>query len=1388
MRGLLRPCVTPIFVLVLAALITSNLKAEIEVFATFEAEVELGWVQGSEGVRFSASERFPAWGKNSLEVVFPNQGGTLTVSKVPADWRWQESLLVFVWSDETGTVGLKLEDASGGSFQQEFPLKKGVNHLQLRLDETGTVDRGNMQSVSVVTPKSCTLYLDYFAIDRYHPVLAERGRWDIVYKDEVVTPHVPWGRNLSTGSIKAFSLADVANGRGVIELAQRLEMEVQAVTIGRSPGINKWGFGDFYEQRSGGGEFWSDPYSLMHAYIASDLLYGPQYDVILWPGFHAWESYPQEIREEVRRRVEAGAGLVLFYPLSKSPPGEGLWSISPLVIAENRGGEFGTEAPSMDQSRWQPRGDHYITRGVPFEAFPWGHIGAVRSEVLGDVILESAEGNPVVAVRKIGKGRVVALGYPEKGMIPQVDKVFETGLHYPYHEYFWALVTRAVVWAAGHEPEAAIQSVARAGEGIEVTLGGSFDGATIEAAFGGAFGEKEGIVEAAAAGNGTRLRLPAPGNLPGGKHFVDIRLTRQGEILDWAATVMEKAAPVRIVGLMPSSDPIKVGDDVSAMLSLASPEPVEADVVVRLIDNYDRLVDEQKIKLTVTGEVSREIPLHSAGTLSHLARIEAEVSTGGLRVDRQAAEVFVIQPRRWDDYDIVMYRFGPDPMPGIWPEIDRQMRRLHVTTLSSYSLSHSKHANYNIQAQTRISGQESPDGPARDYYVAMKKAYADSHRKEGLVREYCMNDPAYHELVRRELKEKAGEWALLSPLSYYVYEEPSLTCYADDLDLCFSDHCMRSMRDWLKQEYAGLEALNRKWGTDFASWDDVVPDDTYEAQARGNFVSWSDHRTFMERTYADFFAFVLSELQKIDPEGMLLNSGTQVSGAHNGCDYSLINNFTRHLNAYDGGNQLDFHRSFNPDIKLSSGAGYGVLGKNVFYDFYSNLFKGSNGGAYIFWQYSTLDPDLSMSQSGLDMEEGFEELRGQGIGKLVGLAKPDNHGIAIHYSYPSIHAAWIVDGTIEEKVVYRTSSRTLQRFNDNRDGWVKILKDAGLQFDFIAYSDIEKGQLISRGYKTLVLPMSLALSDVEVEAIREFVEQGGTVISDALPGVMDERSSFREDRGMEAVFGIRSGRVTRDVIVAMEGEPELVLQGAQALESDNGKPVLIEHRLGEGRTFLLNYFLKDYPDDKREGRNGPALGRMKKLLATAGIGPKVLLTTIDGESVSGCASYLFENGTTQLFGLVPDKDREGRQVVRVRLEGEKSIYDVRQSRLVGSGAVFEDGIEPAVPKLFAFVDGRVQTIEVEAPAEVSAGEAVSFEFRLTGVPQYRSVATVSVIDSSGQERSYYGGNTDIVNSSGTVQFRTALDDPGGAWKVLVRDTISGVQSEVPIKIRGRQVP
>ncbi len=1363
------------FALALLLLTIQHVHAQ-EVFATFENQAEVSSLKASDGVWLAPSKRFPAWNVSSLEAAFPANGGTIELTKIPLDWRRKDSLLLFAWAMQPAELKVGLRDADGGRFVHTFALRTGVNHLQLRLGRVRGVELQKMRSLTLESPRGGTFYLDYFALDRFHPVLEERGRWDVDYTMDIATPHVAWAKPFVNGRIRAFAISDVADGRGIVELAQRLELDFKATSIGRNEGSNKWGFGDFYEHRSFGGEFWEGAYSLAHTYIADDLLNGPDYDVILWPGLHAWESYPEEIRQEIRRRVEAGAGLVLFYPNSKESE---LWQLSPLTKtgAIKRGKN--ADRIGLDQTQWRAKGDHYITRGVPLDAFPWGHLSVPSSEATGDVLLETAQGMPVLAVKTIGKGRVVAFGYSERGMIPEVEEMFETGLHYSYHEYLWSLVSRAVVWAAKREPQAAIRKLQLSPKSLSVTLENAPAGAEVAVTIRSRFDEFEAMEKVPIKQQTATLVFPKP--LTGGRHFAEAYLIEKGRGIDWAMQTFEVPAQTTIRDLALETDRVKLGGQVNARLRLQTTG--DCTVTARLYDNYDRLLDERPYPVKAQGQIELQISLNSTGALTHLARIDCEVSINGVRADRRISEVFVLQPRRWDDYDIVMYLFDREPIPGIWPAIDEQLRRLNITTLSSYTLSHSKHANFNIQAQTRISGQESPDGAARDYYVKMKKQYAATRDKRLLVREHCLHDPAYRELIRKELKQLVEPWVGFSPMSYYVYEEPSLTCYVDALDLCFSPHTMRAMREWLRAEYKSLAALNRQWSTSFNAWDEVTPDDTYEAQRRGNYASWADHRTFMEKSYADTFEFVLGELRKLDPEGILLNSGTQESAPHNGSDYSRINQFTKHLNSYDGGNQFDFHRNFNPDVKISGGAGYGMLGKNVLYDFYRNLFKGANGGAYVFWQFSTISPDLTLCQSGKDIAAGFAELRGAGIGNLIASGAHDNNRIAIHNSYPSNHGSWIVDGVIVPEVVYDSTSVTHRRFNANRDGWVKMLRDAGLQFDFIAYGDVEKGNLIAQGYRTFILPMSIALSDKETAAIREFVRQGGTVIADALPGVMDEHCAFREPRSLADVFGIAPLKYNREAVVAMKGEPDLKLAGAKALRTEEGQPLLIENRFGQGRAYLLNYFLHRYSEDKLERKQGPTLEKLKQVMTAAALNPVVKLTSLAGERVADCESYLFNFGSTKLLGLVPDKDKPAPQRLRVAFDKSGVLYDVRQQRYLGTGSAFEIEVEPAVPRLLALVENRISGMMLQSAPNARLGEAVTVQFRLPSATQLNSVAVIKVTSPSGREMQYYGGNQEITKGAGSISFRTARNDPAGTWRVSVTETISGETANAEITIQ-----
>jgi hypothetical protein len=120
-------------------------------------------------------------------------------------------------------------------------------------------------------------------------------------------------------------------------------------------------------------------------------------------------------------------------------------------------------------------------------------------------------------------------------------------------------------------------------------------------------------------------------------------------------------------------------------------------------------------------------------------------------------------------------------------------------------------------------------------------------------------------------------------------------------------------------------------------------------------------------------------------------------------------------------------------------------------------------------------------------------------------------GVAIHFSMASIRGAWITDGKIVDHVI--SAQRTSEAFGElmnRRDQWVRELENRGIQFRFLATPQIEAGEL-SR-YRVLILPYSIALSDVEIEEIERFAAGGGLVYLDEQTARMDDRLHWRKKR------------------------------------------------------------------------------------------------------------------------------------------------------------------------------------------------------------------------------------------------------------------------------------
>ncbi|MBK5295475.1 MAG: beta-galactosidase [Acidobacteriia bacterium] len=869
------------------------------------------------------------------------------------------------------------------------------------------------------------------------------ARFEAPYTMEIATPHVKWANPLPGGPIRLLAVPTVIEGRTIVELAQRLSLDLTTVTIDAAWDRNKWtmAFGRDYGARAERGDL-----RLIYSYLEAELTGDTKFDAIFLPLNHGWEQLSARAREALERRVREGTGLVMVRPLGALSP------LAPLREVEKPNRFEAVEPEHTAAAKWGRTAGHYITRAIPVEHFPFAHLSEYRYKASSDseVLVQSETGNPILAVRRLGKGRVVAFGFRNQGMSWAMPLSARTAVSDLQWEYFYAMLARSLIWAAHREPETA-PGFDKADWRLK-----SFDGRLLRSG---------------------RGKPPVFKDLMAGTYFIE----RQAPG-DWTIEAIEIGQADRVENVRVTPEVIVEGAVVRAQWQAAKAATVE------LIDGLGRIIARGQ------GNGSAELKAGRALTHSGVLRVTAGSGT------QQTAVRFAAASREWQDYEVIMPWYGPGGYQPWISALDEQFRRLGITALSS------PERNFKLIASAGLHDVFGVYFYRNQNYAKRKAAYVETRDKRHLTRDVVLQAPGFLADLRAQLQERIGPLAPLKPLAYYITDESSLTTYTDAFDVDWSPEALSGFRQWLSKEYPALNALNASWGTRFTRWEEVLPMTTEEAQKHGNFAPWSDHRVYMEQEFLQALRAAREMVRKIDPGSLSSISGTQVPTAHNGANWYEIDQFMDYLQPYSGGNQDAMHHLFRPGILLTGFTGYGTTGVEAQYQQWERLFYG-HAGASIFWHHTILNPDLTFSEQGKALAEAFGRIQ-SGIGRMFLNSKVSEDGIAIHFSMASIRGNWITDGKILPNVgnVNRTS-QAYAGMVAKRGAWVKALERSGAQFRFLATPQIEGGAL--KDYRILILPESIALSGAEIKQIEQFIERGGRVYADGRVGLMDERCRWR---------------------------------------------------------------------------------------------------------------------------------------------------------------------------------------------------------------------------------------------------------------------------------------
>ena len=1287
---------------------------------------------------------------------------------------------------------------------------------------------------------------------------------DITYSTEVVTPHVPWATKLPGGPIRAFIISPIKYGRDTVELMQRLALSPTTDSVDPEWDVNCWGIGDFYGHEFRGDR---DDFRIVYGYVERDLTGAAPFEVMLVPGLDGWSRMTRPARDAVLRRVREGAGLVLVHPFvgdvrdhpfkGDEPEGdERIWDISPLVgVPDDRVNERGYPEVNQDavtRGKWEIAREHFITEGLPLDLLPEGNVGGsfYKYRAAGDVLIKSGE-HPVVAVKNYGKGRVVALGYVEQGLTPQSVDPAETKIYWDYWEYQYSLLARSLLWAAGRESGVRIASL-RGGEGdpaVRLTLASDEPRAVeVEVAGRNEFGQPlgsqklrreiragENLIEVSSAA----LR-PATG-WPGGRQIFNaiVRDAQTGATLDWGAATFKSPKRAMLTMARPAVEVYERGETLSAVVRAAG-DISGLQMRLSVSDDLGRLL--AVVTRPARGERTFTAPLKNFLGKSALVSAELVDERGAVVDQLRAKPVMVVQAvRRQKEFDPLVSFGGTKHYLQ-----DAQMRQVRAVAADTgftwggdvdNSL-HIPRGSFGVYWYDR--GPTTPEALEKaiaeyrrtgDFealgYLTKKELYRRTGDKKFLRRTPSFNDPAFLKSLADITRATARNKARYQMDYYFVGDEGSLTSYGDPFDFDWSPQTLTDFREWLRGEYGTLDALNREWKTEFKEWGAVVPYTTEEAQKSGNFAPWADHRTFMEITFARAYQAVRDAVLQGDPDAHIAVSGTQATNAYNGADWHRLDRVIDDFISYDGGNQWDLHRSFaKPGAMIGFWTGYGSRGtavQNAIWTAAIHNVLHPN----VFWMYSFLDPDMTHSRSAADMGAAYRSLKFDGIGKLLMLSERQQDGIAIHYSMPSVHGASILGyhqrgGDDDEE---RAREDAAVRFPAERDGWVRATKDLGLQFDFVASEELEKGGLASGKYKVLVLPLSFALSPAEAKAIESFVRGGGTVIADAAVGVLDEHCAWRQGGLLNELFGINAPASDRralkraggEVSVTDEGarwgldakglaglaaaEPEVKAAGGAALLRIGGADAVIARRVGRGWAVYLNTLFDRYPKLRGEKFGGAAQrALLDALLARAGVRPEIEVKAADGKRLTQAQVARYRFGDAEVLVLVKDDvavegiaGQDGvtvyndaglglvaRQEVTIKLPRKYYVTDIRAGKKLG----LTDTVRTSVVVGDAVVLGlnpAEDTLSLRGPAGADLGEQPEFNAR-SSLPGRRLVR-FHVFAPDGSFISAYAKSVLLENAAGVFALPSALNDPEGVYTVRATDVLTGATADAKIRLK-----
>ena len=1173
---------------------------------------------------------------------------------------------------------------------------------------------------------------------------------------KVGLPAFDFARKYAGGTPKVLAVNERSGGiRDMVEIARRFDMKLTTNYIN---GI--WALSNHFT-------------SLTEKRCINELtqVLRQEFDCMIFSA-NVWQLFSDALKKAIMAKVEKGTGLILIAPLNF--PEELKKNIGSTYTPPKRKVLMLNQKPPR-KFKWRSAGESALISGIPVDHLPPTPVMPYKTTNVKNHIM--AGNNPLLSEFSYGKGKVFLCTWQVEapsdnkpsGFFLPLNNIAPPSETWKYYEYQISLMGK-LIYAASRKSDTMPQ-----GKAAAVVKNGTINAAlelesskdadiTVAWTLRNKFSDTWNVFN-------QKLRMKAGKNrftavLPGpameGVNFVDIRVfNAAGAVLWWGCAPVEFRSTAKFTKVICDTNKVYKEKEKVLCSVIASGK---GKTIVELWDNNGNLCEK------LSGD-KVALPLDKCRTKA--ARIIFRRMDGKKELDRAVRKIQIYGNIPAGTYTV---------MQG-WPSLSRNA---HIWNYDLY-LSQLKKMGINKAGGAKSYGDfPSAERAFRENDILHGGVYssmwtggkfpykAGEKAKFSLIRRPCLSSPEYKQYLNTPAQRNFGPTYKLGAIDVMGADESNSIV---NWDGCFSIHCQREFRNFLKKEYKSLEALNKSWKTSFTKWEEVIASTAEEARKMKSFASWLDHRTFNDRNLANALARLVKNLKAADPRLIYSLSGTQNTNPWNAWDHYLMTPSLESLNSYSGEQTVQQRCFAKGRFTNCPWDGYDKPWEISSYLGIKALMDGCSGVA--FYGNFTIDPAYNIAPGGERLIKAYSPWT-NGTAEAVMRSSFKASPVAFHYTPASIKADWFIG---------LDKMRQL-----STDGFRLLQQDSFLPYDYVAYGQMEKAGIPAR-YKVMVLPLSAAMSDKEIAAAAEFVRKGGTLVADLMPGFYDQHGAVRENTAkLYELFGMKKMGKARECpypLIWQTGRFKIDYADFEAQPGSarsygriNGKPAFFVNRFGKGKTVYMGCSLTSSFGDWDAMRYSPGTVREAKLLhafwsellAEQKIFSEVQISGITDPQIvcrtiaNGMLLAVIRNPR----GAAP-LPRE-KQIANIKLRDKYHIYDTVNKKYLGCHASFQYEFLQHTQALFTLLPYKVEKVLCNVER---SGRKVVMKITLAAESSNFSDHTfrVDVFDNSGKKNPSYSTVVHGSGNRGQFEFQMPLNKEK-VRNAVITELLTGVQCSV----------